>query len=288
VLSNPGRLTGALLSVAAAALLATGCTDDGEPTASGSVTTGTSPTSSISSSASPSTSVPSTSTPSPSGPSSPSSSSTATTSPSAAPTSAAAPSVAEVFRAARTAALSAESAHVAGTVTQDGTRLGIDLEGQANGSNQTVFITTPTGGTAEVLTVGNGYWVGGDLAHWTEITGDPKSAAALVGKYAPITESDATELGSFTLRSILVDAFAQPDLAALESDTGAAIDTEVDGSAAYLLGRRGGARLWVAANGSDTLLRVVGPKSEPTDLTFTDWGRTKTFTEPPSDRIVEN
>ena len=148
--------------------------------------------------------------------------------------------MAEVFRAARTASLSAESGHAVGTVTHDGARLGIDVEGQANGSNQTVFITTPDGGTAEVLTVGDGYWVGGDEAHWAEITGDPKAAKALVGKYAPVTESDATELGSFTLRTILTDAFAQPDLAVLESDTGAATETEVDGQPAYLLGRQGG------------------------------------------------
>jgi hypothetical protein len=196
--------------------------------------------------------------------------------------------VAEVFRATRTASLSAESGHAKGTVTRDGAVLGIDVEGLANGTNQTVFITTPAGGTAEVLTVGDGYWVGGDEAHWAEITGDAKTAKTLVGKYAPITESDATELGSFTLRSILTDAFAQPDLALLESDTGAATETEVAGRPAYLLGAPAGARLWVTADGSGTLLRVVGPKSDPSDLTFSEWSRAATFAEPPPDRLVEN
>jgi len=273
VLTSPGRLTCGrltcgLLSVAAATLLLAGCSDDGEPTASGS--------SSVTSS--PSTTNPSTTSPSTSSP-------PATTSPS---TTASAPSVAEVFRAARTASLSAESGHAVGTVTHDGARLGIDVEGQANGANQTVFITTKGGGTAEVLTVGDGYWVGGDEAHWAEITGDPKAAKALVGKYAPVTESDATELGSFTLRTILTDTFAQPDIAVLESDTGEATETEVDGQPVYLLGQQGGPRLWVAADGSGSLLRVVGPKSAPSDLTFTEWGRAKTFTEPASDRIVES
>jgi hypothetical protein len=256
VLTSPGRLTRGLLSVAAATLLVAGCTDDGEPTASGSAT------------------------PSPSTSSAP-----VTTSPAPTPS---VPSVAEVFRDARTASLSAESGHVVGTVTHDGAQLGIDVEGTANGSNQTVFITTPKGGTAEVLTVGDGWWVGGDEAHWLEITGDPKAAAALVGKYAAVTESDATELGSFTLRTILTDAFAQPDLAVLESDTGAATETELDGRPAYLLGQSGGPRLWVAADGSGTLLRVVGPKSDPSDLTFTDWGRARTFTQPPPDEVVES
>ena len=109
-----------------------------------------------------------------------------------------------------------------------------------------------------MLTVGDGYWVGGDEAYWVETTGDAKTAKTLVGKYAPITESDATELGSFTLRTILTDVFALPELALLESDTGAATVTEVDGRPAYVLGREGGPRLWVAADGSGTLLRLVG------------------------------
>ena len=256
--TSPRRLSSGLLSVAVATVLLAGCTDDGEPTASASSTATPTATSSAS----------------------------ATTSPSPSQTSSA-PSVAEVFRAARTASLSAESGHAVGTVTHDGTRLGIDVEGRANGSNQTVFITKPDGGTAEVLTVGDGYWVGGDEAHWAEITGDPKAAKALVGKYAPVTESDATELGSYTLRTILTESFAQPDLAVLEADGGAATETEVDGRPAYLLGKEGGARMWVAADGSATLLRVVGRKGEPSDLVFTDWGRVTTFTEPPSDKIVE-
>jgi hypothetical protein len=246
-----------LVALAAATLVVAGCSDDPEPAATGSG-------SSTSASSGPATT-------------SPNSSSTASV-----------PSVAEVFRATRTASLSAESGHAKGTVTRDGAVLGIDVEGLANGTNQTVFITTPAGGTAEVLTVGDGYWVGGDEAHWAEITGDAKTAKTLVGKYAPITESDATELGSFTLRSILTDAFAQPDLALLESDTGAATQTEVDGRPAYLHGAPTGARLWVAADGSGTLLRVVGPKSDPADLTFSGWGRATTFTQPPPDRVVEN
>lgn len=256
--TSTGRLSLGVLSLVTASTLLAGCTGDGAGTASGSGSVTADP-----------------------------STSSAAASPSGTPTDIA-PSVADVYRAARTAALSATSGRAKGTVTSEGKALGIDVQGLANGSNQTVFITTPAGGTAEVLTVGNDYWVGGDLAHWTEITGDPKRAEALVGKYAPVMESDATELGSFTLRSILTDAFAQPDLAVLESDTGAAVETEVDGRPAYLLGAKGGPRLWVAADGSGTLVRLVGPKSEPADLTFSDWGRVTTFQQPPPDRIIEN
>lgn len=259
MLTGRARLALGALSLTLAGVLLAGCSGDPEPVSPSSGGAGGAPTAD--------------------------GTATTTASPSPTPT---AQSVADVYRAARTASLSAESGRAVGTVTSDGTRLRIDLEGTADGGNQTVFITTPAGGIAEVRTVGDGYWVGGDLAHWTEITGDAESAKALVGRYAPVAESDATELGAFTLRSILADAFTWPDLALLESDTGEAPLTEVDGRPAYVLGQQGGARLWVAADGSGTLLRLVGPKSEPTDLTFSKWGRATTYTEPPADLLIEN
>ena len=254
------RVLQALVPLVAASALVAGCSDDGGPPAS------TSPASTATTSA------------------------PATAGGSQSPTATApsAPSVAEVYREARTAALSAESGHAVGTVTSDGTRLRIDVEGLANGANQTVLITTPAGGTAEVLTVGDGYWVGGDEAHWADITGDAKAAKALVGKYAPVSQTDATELGSFTLRRLLTDTFSLPELTRLESDTGAAREAEVDGRDAYVLGKEGGPRLWVAADGSGTLLRAVGPASEPSDLTYSDWGRARTFTQPAPADLVEN
>jgi hypothetical protein len=255
----------ALVPALVAAALLAGCTDDGAPTASGSASTTAGTSTPLTTSAS----------------------SPVTTSASPSPT-ASTPSVGEVYRAARTAALSAESGHAVGTVTSEGGSRRIDVEGLANGSNQTVFIGTPAGGTAEVVTVGDGHWVGGDEAHWADITGDPKAARALVGKYAPVSESDATELGSFTLRSLLTDTFSQPDLTLLESDTGEARRVEVGGRPAYVLGRDGGARLWVAADGSGTLLRAVGPASEPSDLTYSDWGRARTFTQPAPADLLEN
>ena len=57
---------------------------------------------------------------------------------------------------------------------------------------------------------------------------------------------------------------------------------------AYLLGRKGGPRLWVDADGSGTLLRAVGAKSEPLELSFSEWDRAGTFTEPPPSKVIEN
>lgn len=253
MLTTRGRLARGLLPVAVATALLAGCTDDAAPSRSASAT-----------SVAPTTSGP-------------------TSSPSDTATS-----VAEAYRAARTASLSAQSGHAKGTVSREGALLGIDVEGLANGSNQTVFITTPDGGTAEVVTVGDGYWVGGDEGYWAETTGDPANAAKLVGKFAPITESDATELGSFTLRTLLTSTFSMPEFTVFESDTGEATRGEVDGQPAFVLGREGGARMWVAADGSGTLLRVVGPTTDPSDLTFTDWDRARTFDQPAPADLLEN
>ena len=219
---------------------------------------------------------------------SPTASSTGSTSGSPTPTSSSSvPSVGEIYRQARTAALAAPSGHVVGTQTREGRAVTVDVEGSASGSNQTVFITTPEGGQAEVITVDADHWLGGDEAFWVEQTGDPGAGREMVGKYVPISESDATELGSFTLRTMLAETFDLPEFAALESDTSPAEEGEVDGRAVYVLGTPGGAQLWVLADGSAELVRAVGPATAPADLVFSDWGRAQTFTPPPPSMVVE-
>lgn len=259
-------LGGAGLTALAVVAVLAGCSGDDDPVASATPSATASPVSTPSTSVSPSA-----------GPS-----------PSESPSETAeGPTVADVYRTARTAALSAASGHAEGSQTREGRTLEIDVEGVANGSNQTVFITTDKG-TAEVITVGDKYWLGGDKAFWVEQTGDAAAGARMVGKYVPITESDATELGSFTLRSILTEKFGLAEFAALESDPAAAERTSLRGTDAWLLTGRSGARLWVAADGSAALLRAVGPKSKPSDLSFTDWDRAERFRQPTDDQIVTN
>lgn len=200
---------------------------------------------------------------------------------------AAAPTVAEVYRETRTFALAAGSGHAVGTQTRDGRTLRIDVEGASNGSNQRVAITSPKGGTSNVTTVDGRYWLGGDEAFWVEQTGDANAGKDMVGKYVEISESDATELGSFTLRSILTEKFGLAQFAALESGTAPTKRTTLKGREAYLLEGRDGARLWVATDGSGALLRAVGPKGAPSDLTFSGWERARTWQAPPPGSVVE-
>lgn len=221
---------------------------------------------------------------------SPTASATASTSQTPTPTptpSSSVPSVSEVYKQARTAALAAPSGHVVGTQTREGRAVTVDVEGNASGTNQTVFITTPEGGQAEVITVDADHWLGGDEAFWIEQTGDPGAGSDMVGKYVAISESDATELGSFTLRTMLAETFDLPEFAAMESDTSPVEEGVVDDRAVFVLGTPGGAQLWVLADGSAAMVRAVGPKTAPADLVFTDWGRAQTFTPPPPSMVVE-
>ncbi len=256
--TSSGRLALGLVVAVVSLAAVSGCTDDPEPVATASASVAA-PTASGSASGGPTTSRP-----------------TSTL-----------PTVAEVFRTARTSALAAASGHVVGTTTHEGQPLRIDVEGTADGSNQTVLITTPDGGTSEVVMVDDKYWLGGDEAFWVHQTGDAQAGRAMVGKYVQISESDATENGSYTLRGVLTGLFATPEIAALESDTRPVEAGEVDGRDAYVLGQEGGGRLWVATDGSGTVLRILGPASAPDDLAFSDWGRAKTFEQPPPAKVVE-
>ena len=77
------------------------------------------------------------------------------------------------------------------------------------------------------------------------------------------------------------------EIAALETAASPGEGSEVDGKAGYILGKADGARLWVLADGSATLVRAVGPSTAPADLVFSDWGRAQTFTPPPASMVVE-
>jgi hypothetical protein len=198
------------------------------------------------------------------------------------------PPAADVVRGVRTSASSASSGTVRGTIrADDGRTLAIDLVGDAPGTNRRLRLTIPEVGTAEVLSVAGQFWLSGDRGFWTEQLVDPQAAAGVVGKYVEVTESDVSELGDFRLGGILSDAFARPEVAALQSATGPATPDRVDGRAAWVVGPAAGPRVWVAADGSDELLRYVGPKAAPADLSFTGWERAETFTAPPPGQVVE-
>ncbi len=197
------------------------------------------------------------------------------------------PAVGDVFRAARTAALAAESARIEGTLQREGKSVEIEVEGLADGSNQELILTAGDNGRSEVLTVGDDYWLGGDKVFWTEQTGDARAGKKMVGMYSSITRSDAEELGSFTLRTILTEKLSEPAISAMEGSVKPVGKGDLDGSPAYVLAGKDGARLWVATDGSATLLRLRGPKAAPCDLRFSSWNRAERATPPAPSDVVD-
>lgn len=197
------------------------------------------------------------------------------------------PLVGELFREVRTAALAAESARIEGTLQRQGKQYGLEVEGAADGTNQQLFLTVKDGGRPEVLTVGSDYWLGGDEAFWTEQTGDAAAGKAMVGKYVPITRGDAKELGSFTPRTILTEKLSDPAFSDMEASTDPVGTDEIKGTPAYVLDGDDGAQLWVAADGSATLLRIVGSSEAPADLVFSAWDRAAVVTAPEPSSVVD-
>ena len=104
--------------------------------------------------------------------------------------------------------------------------LRIDVEGTADGANQTVFITTPDGGTSEVVMVGDDYWLGGDEAFWVHQTGDAQAgrrawSASTCRSRSPTPPSS----GRTPCAASSPSCSPPPEFAALESDTSAASET---------------------------------------------------------------
>lgn len=190
------------------------------------------------------------------------------------------PSTGEAFRDTRVFALSAASGRVVGLVGSGSRAVDLELEGSASGGDQRVRVTSGDGRTAEVLTVGLDHWLSGNEAFWTARTGSATKARAVAGGYVPVDADEAAEVAPYTLRDLLSEAFARPAVAALEGGFGPAADDEVDGTAAWVIGDTGGPRLWVAADGSAELLRLVVPGSDALDLVFSQWGRVEPLNAP--------
>lgn len=199
------------------------------------------------------------------------------------------PPVGDLYVDTRTFALSASSAHVAGTVLRARARVTIDLEGNASGTQQRLWVTAPGAGTAALLTVGDRTWLSGDQAFWSRRLGSAAAARPYRDKYLLVTARQAAAVGPYTLRGLLTAGFARPDVAALQKRTRPALVESLDGQVVWRLGlgTEGRAGLFVAGDGSAALLRFTTVGTDPADLRFDRWGRVGSFTEPaPADVIT--
>ncbi len=191
----------------------------------------------------------------------------------------------ELYTKVRAASLAAKSGHLSGTVTQDGEKMSLDIAGTADGSNQQLEVGVGKG-KAQILTVGGKHYMSGDQGFWTEQTGDPKAAKALLGKYVQISAADAKDLSDLTLGAMLKEMFSEGELSTLEKLT-SSVETRTEG----------GAQVWVASDGSgseiwvdpttERLVKIVIAGEGAGALDFDSWDAAKKVATPPAKQIVK-
>lgn len=207
----------------------------------------------------------------------------------ATPTPEKTPSGAELYARARTSALAAKSGRVRGEMVQDGESMTIDLFGLSDGTNQSFTMSVGTEGRATMLTVGGKTLMSADETFWTTQLDDAELAKLFVGKYVSVPAADAEELGRATLKDLLSELFAEKELTALEGANTRVEKATVDGQEVFTLQERvggDGSSIVVSADGTATLLRIVGPKDSPGTLEFTEWNAVKPVAAPAAKDVI--
>ncbi len=194
------------------------------------------------------------------------------------------PSMGELYAKVRTASLAATSGHLDGKVTQDGETVALEIEGQADGSNQKTTIGIGKG-TAEILTVKKKYYMSADKAFWTEQTGDASAAKLLVGKYVAISGSDAKQFGDLTLGALLDQMFEESELSTLEKLTSEVETRTEDGKEVWVASDGSGSEIWVDPK-TERLVKIVVGGKDAGELTFDSWDDVDTFAAPPASKVV--
>ena len=216
--------------------------------------------------------------------SSPSSSSSSSTT-----TEAKLPTAAALFDQARKSALAAESAHITGSVTDDGKPMTIDLAGTTDGSNQALELGVGDGAKATILTVAGKYFLLGNDEFWTS-QGGADAAKLLSGKYVNVPAAEAKDFGDLTIKSLLTDLFGDKEMqASLASTDSKVAKTTVDGADAYSITDKAGkekGELVVSADGKATILQLVGPDDDTGELAFSEWNKVAKVAAPDPSKVI--
>lgn len=196
------------------------------------------------------------------------------------------PSAKEVYAAARAAALKATSATMTGTIPEAGSSLTLTVSGATSGDPQRLTLDFGAGkGTATIVTVAKAYYMTGDAAFWTS-QADAAAAKALKGKWVAMDAASTQGFGDFRIGAMLKEMFATPEMGVFESLSTPVAQGEVTGRAAWVIGEAGDAQVFVASDGSAELLKIVGPKSTPGDLVFTNWNKAPKIVAPAKKDVV--
>jgi hypothetical protein len=188
----------------------------------------------------------------------------------------------QYLQAARDAFAGATSVHITGTAVRGADAYVVDAR-LAGAGGGTATITT-SGQTVDVIRIGGDAYVGGDLAFWQSVTGDPARARSMVGSYVRTSATNGN-FGSFV-------AFTQPATyaAVLPAPAGPATvgaATTIDGRGAVAVRDSAGTTLHVATTGPAYPLRLDGlAGGQVVFLDFTDYGQPVQLTPPPTPEVT--
>ncbi|MFF4896896.1 hypothetical protein [Streptomyces sp. NPDC001068] len=176
----------------------------------------------------------------------------------------------------RAAATSVATVRMAGTVVTSGRTYQLDMRLNADGGTGSV---TSKGSTFHLLRVGRTLYLQADADFWNHTGGDDTSAAGtLDGKYVKVPQGDPSykKFSGFTDKDLLLSG-----LLTLHGSLSTAGHHEQSGTPTIRIAGDGGSggTLDVSLSGKPYPLRLERAGGAGT-LTFTDWGRSFSVTEP--------
>lgn len=195
------------------------------------------------------------------------------------------PKPAEIFDRAKSNALAATSAVVTGEFDRDGATTKISWQGAADGKTLDLRLTQHGLGNVHLIAVGGDVYLQADATGWKAL-GFAKLVQAAGDKFVKAPAASVGDLAqSFSLRSLVEKSFGSLDASGLNGRVGS---ETVDGIDCWVLTGPSGAQngaLYVAKD-SMQLVRIVGPKEKPLQLTFSQWGQDLDIKAPPPDEVV--
>jgi hypothetical protein len=192
------------------------------------------------------------------------------------------PSAKVLYESMRKNVAAAKSVRIKGEVTTGGKKITIDIAGDRDGKSTRAVVNDGTG-QVELLTAGGNVYVKADAVYWTK-KASASAAKVAAGKYVKIpagTGADELRVGS-----LLDGAFTDLPLSGVLQKVET---TDVDGTPAYLLADRigGEGKIYVSADGTARLLRLVSTKTNTGTLDFSEWDAVPPISAPSPDQLVK-
>jgi len=193
----------------------------------------------------------------------------------------------DIAKAAASDMKDLESLHMAGFVTTDGQKLGVDLLVTTSGDCKGSF--TAGEGRAQILSADGQAYMKPDKAFWeAQAPSQADQIEALVGdKWVAIPSGSGLE--QVCDLDGLLKSFDEDD--PTNKPTAAAADT-VDGQDAIKLSGKDSdgtpVSAWVASDSPHYILKIQQTEGDtPLAITFSDFDQTLSVTAPPSDEVVD-